>query len=92
MMLSLPRIFADAPVAYLTPPSWSTVEDAVLVARAATDLVWYGCVLSSHVESWAKYSLTEPIPLQVEHAAVEFTVEPFRPSGSCLRTMKISAQ
>ncbi|WP_293703498.1 hypothetical protein [Thiolapillus sp.] len=58
---------------------------------AATDPVWYGCVLSSDGEFWAKYNLAEPIPLQVEHVAVEF-VEPFRRSGPCLRTMKISAQ
>ena len=51
-----------------------------------------GCLLSSHGESWAKYNLTEPIPLQVEHEAVESIVEPFRPSGRCLRTRKISAQ
>ena len=44
-------------------------------------------MLSSHGESRAKYNLAEPIPLQVEHVAVEF-VEPFRPSGPCLRTMK----
>ena len=31
VMLPRPRIFDDAPVAYLTPPSWSTVEGAVLV-------------------------------------------------------------
>ncbi|WP_419648568.1 hypothetical protein, partial [Thiolapillus sp.] len=62
-----------------------------LLTRVETDPVWYGCVLSSHGESWAKYNLAEPIPLQVEHVAVEF-VEPFRPSGPCLRTMKISAQ
>ena len=62
-----------------------------MLTRAATDLVWYGCVLSSHGESSAKYDLTEPIPLQVEHVAVEF-VEHFRPSGPCFRTMKISAQ
>ena len=31
VMLSLPRIFDDAPVAYLTPPSWYTAEGAVLV-------------------------------------------------------------
>ena len=31
MVMSLPRIFDDAPVAYLTPPSWSTAEGAVLV-------------------------------------------------------------
>ena len=31
VMLSLPRIFDNAPVAYLTPPSWCTAEGAVLV-------------------------------------------------------------
>ena len=34
--------------------------------------------VSSNGESLAKYNLTEPIPLQVEHVAVEFIVEPFR--------------
>ena len=29
VMLSLPRIFDDAPVAYLTPPSWCTAESEV---------------------------------------------------------------
>ena len=48
-------------------------------------------VCCHHGESWAKYNLAEPIPLQVEHVAVEF-VEPFRPSGPCLRTMKTFAQ
>ena len=69
-----------------------TAEGAVLVDPGGdrSGVVWYGCVLSSHGESWAKYNLTEPIPLQVEHVAVEF-VEPLRPSGPCLRTMKISA-
>ena len=52
-----------------------------MLTRAATDPVWYGCVLSSHGESRAKYNLTEPIPLQIEHVTVEFIVEPFRPSG-----------
>ena len=61
-----------------------------MLTGAATDPVWYGCVLSSHDESWAKYNMAEPIPLQVENVAVEF-VEPFRPSGPCLRTKKISA-
>ena len=32
------------------------------------------------------------MPLQVEHVAVEFVVEPFRPFGPSLRTMKTSAQ
>ena len=58
----------------------------------ATDLVWYGSLFSSHGESWAKYNLTERIPLQAEHLAVEFIVEPFRLSGPFLRTMKMSAQ
>ena len=34
VVLSLPRIFDDAPVAYLTPPSWCTAEGAVLVDRS----------------------------------------------------------
>ena len=52
-----------------------------------------GMVVCCHrmVSLWAKYNLAEPIRLQVEHVAVEF-VEPLRPSGPCLRTMKISAQ
>ena len=35
----------------------------------------------------AKYNLTEPIPLQVDHVAVEFIVQPFCPSGPFLLTM-----
>ena len=71
-----------------------TAEGAVLVDPGGdrSGVVWYGCVLSSHGESWAKYNLTEPIPLQVKYGAFEFIVEPFRPSGPCLCTMKISAQ
>ena len=41
-----------------------------------------GMLVSSHVESRAMYNLTQPIPLLVEHVAVEFIVEPFPPSGS----------
>ena len=63
-----------------------------MLTRTATDSVWYGCLFSSYGESRAKHNLTEPTPLQVEHMALEFIVEPFRPSGPCLRTMKISAQ
>ena len=78
VMLSLSRIFDDAPVAYLTPPSWCTAEGAVLVDPGGdrSGVVWYGCVLSSHGESWAKYNLTEPIPLQAEHVAVEPPIWP----------------
>ena len=47
---------------------------------------------SSDGESRARYSLTEPIPLQVEHVAVEFIVEPFCSLGPSLRTMKTYAQ
>ena len=38
-------------------------------------------VYSCHDDSMARYNLTEPIPLHVEHVAFEFVVEPFRPSG-----------
>ena len=75
---------------HLTHPSWCTTEGRSLLTRAATDPVWHGCLLSSHGESRAKYNLTEPIPLQVEHVAVELIVEPFRQSGPFLCTMIIS--
>ena len=42
VMLSLPQIFDDAPVAYLIPPSWCTVESAVLVDTGShrSDVAW----------------------------------------------------
>ena len=91
VMLSFPRIFDDAPIACLTPP--------VLMyggRRGPCDpgrrLIRYGMSAGfSHGDSRAKCNLTEPIPLQVEHVAVELVVEPFRPSGPSLRTMKTSA-
>ena len=64
----------------------------IIINPLTARVVVFCCVLSSHGESWAKYNLMEPIPLQVENVAVEIIVEPFRPSGPCLRTMKISAQ
>ena len=92
VMLSLPRIFDGAPVAYLTYPSWWTVKGAVLVDPSGdwSDSVWLLHVI--HCESRAKYNLTEPIPLQVEDVTVEFIVDPFRRPGPCLRTMKIYIQ
>ena len=54
--------------------------------------VWLGCLFLSYGESRARYNLTEPVPPRVEHVAVEFIVEPFRPSDPCLRTTKISAK
>ena len=49
-----------------------------------TDDFFYG-------DSRAKYTLTGPFVHQVEHVTVEFTMEPFRPSGPSLRTIKIPA-
>ena len=42
VMLSLARIFDDAPVAYLTPPSWCMAEGAVLVDLGGdrSSMVW----------------------------------------------------
>ena len=42
VMLSFPRIFDDAPVACLTPPSWCTVEGAVPVDPSGdrSGMVW----------------------------------------------------
>ena len=84
VMLSLPRIFDDAPVAYFHLRPGVRREVRSLLTRAATDLIWYGCLFSPYGESRARYDLTEPIPLQVKHVAVEFIVEPFRPSGPFL--------
>ena len=63
-----------------------------LLTWAATNLVLYDCLFSSHGESREKYNLTEPIPFQVEHVTFVFIMEPFCPSGPFLRTMKLSAQ
>ena len=63
---------------------WGATDDI------ATSTVWL--LFSSYGELRAKYNLTEPIPLQVEHVAVEFIVEPFRPSGPFLLPMKISVR
>ena len=47
-MLSLPRICDDAPVAYLTPPSWCTVEGADLVDPGGnrSSMVWLCVVIA----------------------------------------------
>ena len=91
LVMSLPRILDGAPVACLTPPSWCTAEGAVLVNPGSDRFgrVW---LLSCHVDSSARYNLTEPIPLQVEHVAVKFVVEPLRPPSPSLRTMRTSAK
>ena len=89
VMLSLPWIFDGAPVAYFTPLSWCMAEGVILVDQGGD---WYGYLFSSHGESRAMYNLTESIPVQVRHVAVEFIVEPFRPPGPFLWTMKVSVQ
>ena len=76
VMLSLPRIIDDALVAYLTPPSWCTAEGEVLVDPGSdrSGMVWL-CV----VIAWRVLGKVQPdgaIPLQVEHVAVKFIVEP----------------
>ena len=92
VMLSLPRIFDDAPEAYFTPPSWCTAEGAVLVDPGGdrSGMVWLLVFITWRAAG--KVQSDGDIPVQVEHVAVEFVMEPFRPSGPFLRTMKISAQ
>ena len=48
VMLSLPRIVDDAPVAYLTPPSWCTAEGAVLVDPGGDlfGMIWLSVVIA----------------------------------------------
>ena len=88
-MLSLPRIFDDAPVAYLT---LRPAEGAVLVDPGGdrSGMVWLLVFITWRAAG--KVQSDGDIPVQVEHVAVEFVMEPFRPSGPFLRTMKISAQ
>ena len=58
-----------------------------MLTRAATSPVWYGCVLSSHGESWAKYNLAEPIPLQDEYPLKNLG----RGEGTPLKERKLGA-
>ena len=48
VMLSRPRIFNYAPVAYLTTPSWCTEEGAVLVDTGSdrSGMVWLCVVIA----------------------------------------------
>ena len=43
-----------------------------LLTRATINPVWSGFRLSFHGDPRARYNLTEPIPLQVEHLAGEW--------------------
>ena len=89
---------ADGDVVFSTNLRWCTgsiLDTSVLVYGGRRGSCWpgrrpirYGIVTCFR----ARYNLAETILLQVEHVAVEFIVEPFRPSGPCLGTMKIFAQ
>ena len=57
VMLSLPRIFDDAPVAYLTPPSRWTVEGVVLVDTGGD---WPGMVWLLVVIAWWVLGKVQP--------------------------------
>ena len=48
IVMSLPRIFDDAPVSHLTPPSWCTAEGAVLVDPGGdrSGMVWLFVVIA----------------------------------------------
>ena len=79
VMLSLPQIFDDAPVAYLTSPFWRTTEVAVLVDPGGDRSASYGVVACFyHMVSHGQRTTRD------EHVAVEFIVEPFPLSGPCL--------
>ena len=53
----------------------------------ALQMIYHGMVacFQHNGESQARHNLTEPIPLQVEQVTIEFIVEPFCPSGLCLK-------
>ena len=65
VMLSLPRIFDDAPVVCLTPPSWCTEGGAVLVNLSSyrSDMVWsLVSLMVTEEQSTTWRSLAHPSP------------------------------
>ena len=64
VMLSLPRIFDGAPVAYLTPPSWCTAEGAVLVDPGGDrfSMVWLFFVMSWFLKGKVQPDGSHPSP------------------------------
>ena len=91
VMLSLPQIFDDAPVAYLTSIlAYGRRHGPCWPGRRPT---WYGMVACfHHMVSHRQNTIWRSPSLQVEHVAVEFIMELFHPSGPFLWPMKISAQ
>ena len=65
VMLSLPQIFDDAPVAYVTPPSWCMAEGAVLVDPGGDRLgmVWF--LFSLHGISLPEHEIFQEQTLEV---------------------------
>ena len=83
---SLARVFLDSQTACVVQVSTICCHIQILIlsliypltARVVGAPQMILQPVSLNGESLAKYNLTEPIPLQVEHVAVEFIVEPFR--------------
>ena len=72
VMLSLPRIFDDAPVAYLTPPSWYTAEGAVLVDPGCdrSGMVWLRVVITWRVTGKLQPDGAHPSPDRIRGSLV----------------------
>ena len=83
-MLSLPRIFDDAPVAHLTPPSWCPAEGAVLVNPSSdrSGMVWLCVVIAWWVLGKVQPGAAHPSPGRTRGRWVRGTLPPIWPLSS----------
>ena len=84
VMLSFPRIFDDAPVAHLTPPSWITAEGAVLVDPGGdrSGMVWLCVVIAWWVSGKVQPDGAYPSPGRTRGRWVRGTLPPVWPLSS----------
>ena len=92
LMLSLPwRIFDDAPVAYLTPPSWYMAEGTILVDLSGdrSGMVWLLVLITWWVMGKIQHDRAHPSPRWTHwttgwnpsaHLALFFTLWKYPPS------------
>ena len=85
VMLSLPQIFDDTPVAYLTPLSWCMLEGVVLVDPSADQfgIVWLVVFISGWVMGKVQPDRDYPFPGQTGGLCVHHgTIPPIWPLSS----------
>ena len=78
-MLSLPRIFDDAPVAHLTPPSWCMAEGVVLFDPGGdrSGMVWLCVVIAWRVLGKVQPGGAHPSPGRTRSRWVGWAQQPW---------------